>query len=85
MSKDIKVVEEMKETRIANQSLRANAFPADGFSMVVDGKFKSHHGSFDAAQKTALDLKTRFPLLQIMVRDDVTTVRSEVELLTDEP
>ena len=58
----------------------ANAYPRDGFSMVVDGRFKQHFTTLDDAQKAALGLKIRFPSLQIAVRDSVTAERISVDL-----
>lgn len=60
--------------------LRANAYPKEGFSMVVDGKFKQHFATLDDAQKAAMGLKIKFPLLQITVRDAMTAERSPVDL-----
>ena len=60
--------------------LRANAYPKEGFSMVVDGKFKQHFTTLDEAQSAAMSLKVKFPLLQIAVRDSVTTERVPVVL-----
>ena len=61
------------------KKLGVNAFPKDGFSLVVDGKFKTHYATVDEATKKALELKTRFPPLQVMIRDDTTGVRTAVE------
>jgi hypothetical protein len=60
--------------------LRANAYPKEGFSMVVDGKFKQHFATLDDAQKAAMSLKIKFPLLQVTVRDAITAERSPVNL-----
>jgi hypothetical protein len=60
--------------------LHANAYPKDGFSLVVDGRFKQHFVTMDDAQKAAVALKTKFPSLQIAVRDAVTTERMAVNL-----
>lgn len=60
--------------------LHANAYPKDGFSLVVDGRFKQHFATQDEAQKAAVTLKTKFPLLQIAVRDSVTAERIPVSL-----
>ena len=68
-----------KVAKPANEPLRANVYPVDGFSMVVDGKFKSHHATEEAAQKAAEYLKAKFPVLQVMVRDDTTSIRKVVE------
>ena len=60
--------------------LHANAYPKDGFSLVVDGRFKQHFATMDEAQKAAVALKTRYPSLQITVRDAATAERFPVEL-----
>jgi hypothetical protein len=65
---------------LSNTPLRANAYPKDGFSMVVDGKFKQHFVTLDDAQKAAVSLKIKFPLLQVAVRDSVTAERTPVDL-----
>jgi hypothetical protein len=64
----------------ANLPLRANAYPKEGFSMVVDGKFKQHFATQEDAQKAAVSLKIKFPLLQVAVRDSVTAERTPVDL-----
>jgi hypothetical protein len=69
----------MSDEDVKTKKLGVNAFPKDGFSLVVDGKFKTHYTTADAAQKKALELKNRYPLLQIMVRDDTTGIRTVVE------
>jgi len=63
-----------------NRPLHANAYPKEGFSMVVDGKFKSHYATLDDAQKVAISLKIKFPHLQIAVRDSLTAERIPVNL-----
>jgi hypothetical protein len=67
------------ETEASIRKKGVNAFPSDGFSLVVDGKLKTHYGSGELALKQASELKSRFPALQIMVRDNTTTVRTEIE------
>jgi hypothetical protein len=63
-----------------SKPLHANAYPKEGFSLVVDGRFKQHFATMDDAQKAALALKVRFPSLQIAVRDSITTERVAVDL-----
>jgi hypothetical protein len=64
----------------ADKPLRANAYPKEGFSLVVDGKFKQHFVTLDDAQKAAVKLKIKFPLLQVAVRDSITAERTPVNL-----
>jgi hypothetical protein len=64
----------------ADKPLHANAYPKDGFSLVVDGRFKQHFATMDDAQKAAVGLKIKFPSLQIVVRDAITAERIPVDL-----
>jgi hypothetical protein len=63
-----------------DKPLHANAYPKNGFSMVVDGRFKQHFATLDDAQKAAVGLKIKFPSLQIAVRDAITAERTAVDL-----
>ena len=63
-----------------DKPLHANAYPKEGFSMVVDGRFKQHFATQDDAQKAALSLKIKFPMLQVAVRDSITAERTSVDL-----
>lgn len=75
------MTEPVKDAAIPSSApLRANAYPKDGFSMVVDGKFKQHFATRDGAHQAAVSLKTKFPLLQVAVRDSVTAERVPVNL-----
>jgi hypothetical protein len=66
--------------RSADKPLRANVYPKEGFSMVVDGKFKQHFATLDDAQKAAVSLKIKFPMLQVAVRDSITAEHTPVNL-----
>jgi hypothetical protein len=55
---------------------RADVAPADGFSLVVDGHFKTHFHDESAAQKAGAELLARFPMLQILIYDAATRTRS---------
>ncbi len=48
--------------------IRADKAPTTGYSLVVDGHFKSHH-----------DLKNQFQMLQVQVYDAATRTRSMIE------
>jgi hypothetical protein len=69
----------VSEEGASTRKLGVNAFPKEGFSLVVDGKFKTHYATVDAAMTKAIELKTRFPPLQVMIRDDATGLRTAVE------
>lgn len=55
---------------------RADVPPADGFSLVVDGHFKSHYDNEKAAQGAGAELFGRFPMLQALIYDAATKTRS---------
>jgi hypothetical protein len=65
------------DSSIQKKSL--NLRPSDGFSLVVDAKLKTYYASADTALKQAVELKERFPALQVMVRDNATGIRTPVE------
>lgn len=55
---------------------RADVAPTDGFSLVVDGRFKTHYDDRNAAQKAGAELLGRFPMLQILIYDAETRTKS---------
>ncbi|GMO30533.1 MULTISPECIES: hypothetical protein [Bradyrhizobium] len=58
---------------------RADIAPADGFSLVVDGHFKTRYDSEAAAREAGAELLGRFPMLQILVYDAGTRRRSPLQ------
>jgi hypothetical protein len=58
---------------------RADVAPADGFSLVVDGHFKTHYDDETAAQKAGAGLFGRFPMLQVLIYDAATKTRSALQ------
>ncbi|MDQ8729122.1 hypothetical protein [Bradyrhizobium sp. LHD-71] len=59
MPRQVSEMTEPQKGVIVSANLRANAFPKEGFSMVVDGKFKQHFATLEDAQKAAISLKTK--------------------------
>jgi hypothetical protein len=51
-----------------------------GYVLEVDGKFKSEFETSDAAMRSALDLKKKYPQIQVNVYDAKEQVRTLVEL-----
>lgn len=70
-----------KEMESSIRKKGVNAFPSEGFSLVVDGKIKSYYASAESAHKRASELKFKFSVLQIMVRDNSTGVRTEIKIV----
>lgn len=69
-------------TRPKNPS--ANTIPSEGYVLEVDGKFKSEFDTAEAAMKSALELKKKYPQIQINVYDAKGHLRTLVEL-TEKP
>jgi hypothetical protein len=58
---------------------RADVAPADGFSLVVDGHFKTHYDNEKAAQEAGAELFGRFPMLQVLIYDAATKTRAPLQ------
>lgn len=58
--------------------VRADLVPQTGFSLVVDGHFKSHYDNAESATDAATALKARYPMLQIQVYDAVAKTRAKI-------
>ena len=48
-------------------------------SLVVDGHFKSHHATVEAAEEAGMALKNQYQMLQVQVYDAATKTRSMIE------
>jgi hypothetical protein len=75
MKKTITLVDEVQPRNIQ----RADVAPADGFSLVVDGHFKTHYDDEKAAQEAGAELFGRFPMLQVLIYDAATKTRSPLQ------
>ena len=69
---------EVEEQR-PRQIIRADKPPTSGYSLVVDGHFKSHHDTIEAAEAAGMALKNGFPMLQVQVYDAATKTRSLIK------
>ena len=58
---------------------RADIAPEAGYAMVVDGHFKNHFSEESAAKKSATELLTRYPMLQVEIYDATTKARTRVQ------
>ena len=59
---------------------RANILPTEGYVIEVDGKFKTEYESSEAAMKAGLELKKKYPHIQVKVYDAKERTRTPVEL-----
>lgn len=62
------------------RNLRGDSFPVEGFALTVDGKIKSQYPALADAMKVALDLKTKYPVIQVTIYDAAAKTRTPVEL-----
>jgi hypothetical protein len=75
----------MKKPKIENEEpqsrkiIRADKAPTEGYSLVVDGHFKSHHDTVEAAEEAGMALKNQYQMLQVQVYDAATKTRSMIE------
>ena len=58
----------------------SNVRPTEGYILEVDGKFKSEFERSEAAMKAGLELKTKYPQIQVKVYDAKERTRTLVEL-----
>jgi len=65
-------------TRPKNPS--ANTIPSQGYVLEIDGKFKTEFDSSEAAMKAALELKKKYPQIQVNVYDAKEHSRTLVDL-----
>ena len=65
-------------TRPKNPS--ANVRPTEGYVLEIDGKFKSQYETSDEAMKAGLELKKKFPHVQVKLYDAKARTRTPVEL-----
>jgi hypothetical protein len=59
--------------------IRADKAPTEGYSLVVDGHFKSHHDTVEAAEEAGMALKNQYQMLQVQVYDAASKTRSLIE------
>lgn len=69
---------EMSATRPKNPS--ANLMPTEGYALEIDGKLKTEYGTSDQAMKAGLELKKKFPHIQVVVFDAKERTRTLVSL-----
>ncbi len=63
----------------AKTVMRADLPPTEGFSLMVDGKFKLDYPDMAAATKVARELKKKFPVIQVAVYDAAAKTRTVME------
>src|SRR5579872_915972 len=61
-------------------NLRANAMPADGFVLSVDGKLKTRFETSKDAMVAAAKLKQSYPVIQVAIYDATAKVYTPVDM-----
>lgn len=57
---------------------RADVAPTSGFSMMVDGHFKTQFDAENGAKKAATELLARYPMLKVEIYNSSTKKRTTV-------
>ena len=58
----------------------ASTIPSEGYVLEIDGKLKSEFQTSEAAMKSGLELKKKYPQIQINVYDAKERARTLVDL-----
>jgi hypothetical protein len=64
-------------------NLRANAMPADGYVLAVDGKLKTRFDTAKEAMAAGTKLKQSYPVIQVQVFDATGRTYTPVEALAE--
>jgi len=78
MTKPKPLSDDVSATRPKNPP--SNVRPTEGYILEVDGKFKSEYESSAAAMKVGLELKKKYPHIQVKVYDAKERTWTPVEL-----
>ena len=70
----------VSEDEARPKNLKANTLPVDGYGLEVDGRVKSQYETAEAASKAGLELKQKYPHIQVMVFGAKERTRTAVEL-----
>jgi hypothetical protein len=60
--------------------IKASERPDAGYALEVDGRIKTEFQTKEGAKKGAVELKSRFPMLQIKIYDASSKTRETVEV-----
>jgi hypothetical protein len=54
--------------------------PKAGFALEIDGRLKTEFATKEGAEKGAVELKRRFPMLQVRIYDALAHTRHKIQL-----
>jgi hypothetical protein len=78
--KEVAIEQPMENAAARPKNLSANRIPSEGYVLEIDGKFKSQFETSEAAMKAALELKNKYPPIQVNVYDAKAHTRTLVAL-----
>jgi hypothetical protein len=78
--KSTMIEKHVSEDEARPKNLKANVLPVDGYGLEVDGRVKSQYETAEAASRAALELKQKYPHIQVMVFGAKERIRTAVEL-----
>ncbi len=61
-------------------ALQSSELPKTGFALEVDGRIKTEFDTKEGADRGAIELKRRFPMLQIRIYDAAAKSHLEISL-----
>jgi hypothetical protein len=64
---------------------RADILPTKGYSLEVDGKLKAQFATSESAFEAGIELKKKFPFIQVRVYDAQERTRTPVDMPDPEP
>jgi hypothetical protein len=64
---------------------RADVTPKNGFILEIDGRMKNQFERESDARAKAVELKERFPMLQVKIYDAVEKIRTVISTAADDP
>jgi hypothetical protein len=76
MKKPLSLLKEPQPRNIT----RADVLMTEGFGLEVDGRMKAVFSTAESAEKNALQLKAKFPMVQVKVYDAVKKTKTLIEL-----
>lgn len=70
----------LSENETRPKNLKSNLIPSDGYGLEVDGRLKSHFDTAEVATRAGLELKKKYPQIQVKIFDAKARTRVTVEL-----
>jgi DMSO/TMAO reductase YedYZ molybdopterin-dependent catalytic subunit len=78
--KSATIAKPVNDTEPRPKNLKANILPTEGYVLEIDGKFKTEYVTSEEALKAGLELKEKYPQIQVKVYDAKKRTRTPVEL-----